>query len=196
MHDFQTSLNWSKSNQQYDSDVSAIKDMLQGCVEVSSASVELDRLGVDYIAKLRGGADVLIDAKARRQGASKQRGWSCDDPLLAIELWSVTPGGKYKTTFGKTGWTLDEGKLTDMVLYTFDSADCDLRYLLPFHSLRMAARRNIRNWEQRFGLRVQDNRTFESQAVFVPASEVIMAMETTYSATVPQLLDEAQSQLF
>jgi hypothetical protein len=197
MHDFNSSLAWSKTNLQYESDAAAIHDMLEGCVTVTASTVEMDKLGVDYIAALRGGANVLIDAKARRAGASKQQGWTFDDPLLAIEKWSVVPGGKYAVERGKTGWTLDESKITDMILYTFDPADSRTRFLLPFHNLRMAARRFMNQWASRFGLRTQDNGRYESQCIFVPSSEVILAMETTYTATVPcDAEEDAQLALF
>lgn len=182
MHDFNLSLAWSKTNRQYETDAASILDMLDGCESVSSSSAKMDKLGVDYIATLRGGAEVYIDAKARRPGASRQAGWSADDPLLAIEKWSVAPGGKYHTEKSKTGWTLDESKITDMILYTFDQSDTPSRFLLPFHSLRIAARRFIKHWSSRYGLRTQDNARYESQCVFVPSSEVILAMETTYSS--------------
>jgi hypothetical protein len=196
MHDFDTSLAWSKTNLQYESDAAAIYDMLEGCVSVTASTKEMDKLGVDYIAELRGGADVLIDAKARRSGASRQSGWSADDPFLAIEKWSVMPGGKYGIEKGKTGWTLDEAKITDMILYTFDPSDSRIRFLLPFHNLRMAARRFMRHWVSRFGLKTQDNIRYQSQCIFVPASEVILAMETTYSAEIEIQQPEGQSELF
>jgi len=183
MHDFKISLAWSKTNLQYNSDAAAIMDMLDGCVSVATSTEAMDKLGVDYIAKLRGGSDVYVDAKARRIGASRQRGWNPDDPLLAIEKWSVAPGGKYKIQRTKPGWTLDESKVTDLILYTFDPSDSETRFLLPFQNLRIAARRLIHHWALRFGMRTQDNGRYESQAVFVPASEVISAIETTYSAT-------------
>lgn len=180
VYNFNNSLQWSKSDNQYRNDKEAIMVMLHGCVDVQCASDELDKSGVDYVAKLRRGALVNVDAKARRFGASRQKGFSANNPLLAIERWSVMPGGKYRLPSGKTGWTLSECSIVDMILYTFDPDDTFLRYLLPFHPLRMAASRFIVGWEKEYGAKIQDNGRYESQCVFVPADAVISAMESTY----------------
>lgn len=186
MHDFKVSHQWSKSAKMQRNDIDSIMQMLSGCATVREAPEDMDRLGVDYIATLRKGAEVYIDAKARREGASRYRGWLNEDPFLAIEIWSVMPGGKYNTQRSKVGWTLDEQKITDLILYTFHPTDSEICYLLPFQHLRIATRRFLKNWIARYGGRIQDNRNFESQAVFVPASEVILAIETTYSGIAPQ----------
>lgn len=180
-YDFQERLSFSKGERQ-STDQSTIKSLLDGCVTVATTSTELDRMGVDYIATLRKGAEVYVDAKTRERGCS--RFWKLGEPELAIEIWSVYPGGKYNTQKGKTGWTLDEAKVTDMVLYTFNPTDCGTAFLFPFQSLRIAARRMVKHWMQRFKVDIQDSGSWESQAVFVPASEVIAAIETTYSASV------------
>lgn len=180
-YDFQERLSFSKGTRQT-SDEATIMEILDGCVSVTTSGVELDKKGVDYIAKLRAGAEVYVDAKTRESGCSKY--WKKGEPELAIEIWSVLPMGKYQTRVGKAGWTLDEAKITDMVLYTFNSSDSDTAFLFPFQSLRMAARRMARHWMRNFKVDIQDSGSWQSQAVFVPASEVIRAMETTYSATI------------
>jgi hypothetical protein len=98
------------------------------------------------------------------------------------------PGGKFQINSSKAGWTLDESKKTDMVLYTFSPCDTTVAYLIPFHSLRMAAVRNVVNWRQKYKVDTQETnegrRGWQSQAVFVPASIVIKAMEETYSGKI------------
>jgi len=157
-----------------DTDAATIHSLLDGCIAVRSADLELDLRGVDYIARLRGGAEVYIDAKTRQQGC--RRHWS-GEPELAIELWSVKPTAATK---GKPGWTLDEAKLTDLVLYTWHPSDCDEAYLLPFQNLRMAARRNIRAWMAEHKTDVQSSGSWRSEAVFVPASKVVSAIQATF----------------
>ena len=176
-YSFQDQLKISKGVSQ-ENDLHTIRYMLDGCVDVSVASLALDKRGVDYVATLRGGAQVMIDAKTRAQGCS--RFWQ-NGPELAIEKWSVVPGGKYKMK-GKTGWTLDEAKLTHMILYTFHDSDCRSAYLLPFQSLRMAALRNISAWFDLYKVDQQDSGRWQSEAVFVPAEIVIQAMQDTYSS--------------
>jgi len=180
---FAEQLEFSKGARQ-STDAQTIMSLLDGCSSVVPATVELDKKGVDYIATLRKGAEVYIDAKTRKKGCGKY--WHNGEPEVSIELWSVMPGGKYNTSQdrSKAGWTLDEAKITDMILYTFDREDTDTAYLFPFQPLRMAAKRMIGFWMKRFKVDVQDSRTWESKAVFVPASEVILAIETTYSKCV------------
>jgi hypothetical protein len=92
------------------------------------------------------------------------------------------PGGRFNERFPKAGWTLDEAKVTDMILYVFPPEDCTTAFLLPFQSLRMAARRNIEAWMRTHKVDTQTSNRWQSQAVFVPADEVLTALASTYSA--------------
>jgi hypothetical protein len=181
-YDFQERLNFSQGAR-CESDAKTIISLLDGCVTVTATTATGNDNGIDYIATLRKGAEVFIDAKTREKGCSRY--WKNGEPELAIEKWSVMPGGKFSTPDyrAKAGWTIDESKATDMVLYTFDANDCGTAFLFPFQSLRMAARRMMHHWTQRFKVDIQTSGSWQSQAVFVPASEVILAMESTYSAT-------------
>lgn len=194
-YDFQERLSFSKGERKQ-SDALTIKALLDGCVTVTESSVAMDRMGVDYIATLRRGAEVFIDAKAREKGCSRY--WKNGDPELAIEIWSVMPGGRFGTPRDKAkpGWTIDEAKITDMILYTFSFQDCSTAFLFPFQSLRIAARRMASHWMRRFKVDIQTSGGWQSQAVFVPASEVIQAIELTYSATVPEEWPSEQGELF
>lgn len=181
---FQEQLDFSQGAK-CESDAETIMSLLHGCASVTSSAGSGNDFGIDYIATLRRGAEVMIDAKTRAAGCSKF--WR-SEPELAIEIWSVMPGGKFQTTHGKAGWTLDESKRTDMVLYTFNPLDSPMAYLIPFHSLRMASVRNIGHWRKSYKVDIQETidgyRGWQSQAVFVPASVVIRAMEETYSGNV------------
>lgn len=183
IYDFAERLLFSKGARK-DSDIETIMSILDGCTEVLEHQSDGDDKGVDYVATLRRGTKVLIDAKTRETGCS--RFWKDGNPELAIESWSVAPGGKFETprSRAKAGWTLDEAKLTDMILYTFSMEDCGTAFLLPFQPLRMAARRNLRAWMDRYKVDTQTSGTWQSEAVFVPADVVILAMESTYRSTI------------
>jgi hypothetical protein len=176
IHEFSERLEFSKGARKT-SDVETIRSLLPGCVSVLQSSVEMDKRGVDYIATLRRGAEVLIDAKAREKGCSRY--WR-GEPEVAIEIWSVMPTGKYGKREGKAGWTFDESKITDAILYTYDPIDCDTAYFFPFQHLRMAAIRNISEWIKKFGSKTQDSGYWQSSAVFVPVGIVIEAIQSTY----------------
>lgn len=178
-YDFEERLMFSQGAKQ-NTDIETIKKLLDGCAEVVPAPIHLDKIGVDYIAELRRGAKVFIDAKTRSSGCSRY--WADKEPELAIEIWSCMPGGKFDTKpeRAKTGWTLDEAKITDMILYTFDKKDCNTAFLLPFQPLRIAARRNVKDWLGKYKRDIQTSNKWQSLAVFVPAREVIKAITETF----------------
>jgi hypothetical protein len=124
-YDFAERLQWSKGDAG-ESDAATIKLLLVGCVNVKSACAALDKKGIDFVATLRRGAVVNIDIKRREKGVSRY--WK-NEPELTLEQWSVCPSNKL---LGVVGWTLDERKKTDYVLYVFDSSDTDTAYLIPF----------------------------------------------------------------
>jgi hypothetical protein len=144
--------------------------MLDGCVSVEIALTEMDRLGIDYIASLRGGAQVYIDAKARDVGCSQ---WWKGEPELALEDWSVV---RENGNPGKVGWTLDESKQTNLVLFTFDPEDTQLCYLVSFQLLRVAFRRNYNPWLRQYKQDTQQSPGWRSHCVFVPVSVVFDAI--------------------
>jgi hypothetical protein len=174
IHDFKHDLDWSKGTSAAD-DQLTILNMLDGCQKVEISSNLLDLSGVDYVATLRNGAAILIDGKTRKPGCSKF--WRMG-PELALETWSVKPGGKYRMADQrkKIGWTLCEHKRVDFILFKFDPADCEIAYLICFQLLRIAFRRNHKNWYRCYKVDIQDNRNFESEAVFVPATVVLKAV--------------------
>ena len=178
IYNFKDQLTISKGNRSC-SDEDTIRRLLAGTVSVVVANENMDKIGVDYIATIRGGAQVFIDIKTREIGCSKY--WR-SDPELAIEKWSVMPGGKYSIPLDrqKAGWTIDESKITDMVLYVWHPSDSKTAYLLPFQSLRMATRANIAHWMGIYKTDIQDSGKWQSQAVFVPASVVISAINLTF----------------
>jgi hypothetical protein len=172
--DFGSDLSWSLGRR-LKSDVATILGILPGCVDVVKAGDAEERLGIDYHAKLRGGAVLHVDCKARKPGAA--RFWK-GAPELALEGYSVLPGGRYNTPAerAKIGWTLSESSLTDLVLYTFHPRDCPDAFLLPFQHLRIAFLTHGPGWYTRYGVKVQDSRRWESRGVFVPAPVVLEAV--------------------
>lgn len=162
-----------------ETDTETIRQMIAGCVSVRPTETAMDKQGVDYIARLRGGAELLIDAKTRRPGC--RRYWR-GEPDLALEKWSVRPGGKFNTqrNYAKTGWSLDETKNVDYILFTFHPSDSTVVYLFAYQLLRMAFVENIVTWYNEYKVDIQQsvsgNTRWESEAVFVPASVVFSAV--------------------
>lgn len=148
-----------------------IRAMLTGCLSVEKTDVATDKTGIDYIATLRRGARVGIDHKARGKGCSRY--WT-EGPELALEIWSVKKCPSCPS--GVPGWTLSEAKVTEYTLHTFDPADSDQAYLLPFQLLRMAFRRRFAGWSQTYKRASQDSGQWQSECLFIPAYVVLDAI--------------------
>lgn len=169
-YNFQERLNWSKGRAG-STDKQTIIQLLQGCVKVEEGNEIQDRNGIDFVAHLRRGAEVFIDVKRREKGVSRY--WT-SGPELTIERWSVCPSD---TMRGVLGWTLDERKQTDYVLYLFDRDDCDEAFLIPFQLLRLAYRNNGRDWHGAYRVgRCSTDGRYETESVFVPANVVLNAV--------------------
>ncbi len=157
-------------------DMQTIREMIPGCIHVEKTSTHDDRQGVDYLAHMRRGDVLKIDGKTREKNAEKY--WK-SGPELALEIWSVAPGGKFNIPEdqARVGWTLNTAKHVDLILYTFNPATCAEAYLLPFPLLRSAFYQNLKAWEQRYPPKGQsswtNSRQWESVCMFVPVDVVI-----------------------
>lgn len=174
-------------------DLETIKTMIPGCVSVQLATLEQDRNGTDYIATLRGGTTINIDAKRRDNGAARY--WN-GEPDLALEDWSVVPKNGHP---GKAGWTLDESKETDLILFMFDPIDTDECFLIAFQPLRIAFRKNHAGWLRKYKDAPQQNQGWTSHCIFVPVSVVFAAIEDISRGTAtpaPQFVEFDDLPLF
>lgn len=168
MNDFFKKLRYSLGEQQkFDKDI--LKNHIPFCVSVEKTDTETDKTGIDYVATLRGGAKIYIDAKTREPGCSRY--WK-GEPELAIETWSVV---EHRIT----GWTFKESSQVDYILYTFPEQDCKEYFFIPFQSLRKASIDNWHKWTSEYKRKKQVNRTYHSEAMFIPASVVLDAVQET-----------------
>lgn len=175
IHEFQKYKSWSQGQRRAD-DLTTILAMIDGCVKVETSTIDLDRSGIDYVATLRRGARIYIDAKNRQKGCSRY--WK-GEPDLSLEIWSVMPAGKYNMPNYRavTGWTLCERKDVDLILFKYDPSDCTKVFLVSYQLLRMAFRRNLEHWREVYHGDIQDSGKWQSQCVFVPVSAVFKAIE-------------------
>lgn len=166
MNLWQDKLNYSQAK--VDSDMAIIKNYFPRCVDVQKSSLEEDKNGVDYIATLTGGAKIFIDAKTRERGASRY--WKHGEPELALEWYSVVETKKI-------GWTLSGSAPVHYILYTFNPADTDKFYMLPFQMLRKVFLEKSIEWRALYGEKTQVSDSWHSSAIFVPASVVLSAIQ-------------------
>jgi hypothetical protein len=137
-----------------------IRTSLPGVTHVERAGEFSDRNGTDYWARREYQPGLSVDLKLRTED------WSLrgrDD--VALETWSVV--GQ------KTGWSRDETKQTDWVLWYWQDTR---RYLLfPFPALCSVFTRNAADWLARYKHAPQSSGSWESECVFVPRRELMVA---------------------
>ena len=166
VYDFDAMLLYSRGKREL-TDMDTIVALIDGCIGVTKTDAVTDRTGVDYVATLRRGAKLFIDAKTRTPGCS--RFWRFG-PELALETWSVRPETGRQ---GKTGWTLSEESDVHYILFTFDPSDTKEVFLYPFQLLRMAFRRNLNAWTNKgYKTDIQNSGHWRSECLFVPESVV------------------------
>lgn len=174
---FEDCLGRSKGSQA-ELDVAALRAFFGDSVDrVESCGISDDMAGIDYRVVLRRGATINVDAKLRLGCLRHWRDPS--DPELTLEVWSKIPSSVAPD--GRPGWTLDESKLTDYVLWTWDPDECGQRILMPFQLLRATFRSRCREWVSRYRGNRSSNlgasgARWESECVYVPASVVWRAM--------------------
>ena len=161
--------------------IKILRNVFPDCIDVRKTDEQTDKKGVDYIVKLKGGAEIGIDIKARDKGVAKY--WKNGEEDLLIETWSVYPEEKNE---GVLGWTLSDKKATNYVLYMFDETESNKYYLLPFQLLRKASLNNIDKWKNEYKVKyactknpVGDN--WRTQFICVPASVVLEAINQAMS---------------
>ena len=177
IYDFDERLRFSQGERGI-RDVEILKHAIRDCVAVRKTDIETDKKGIDYIATLKGGAEIGIDVKVRDKGISKY--WKDGKEDLLLEIWSVFPDGNHR---GKWGWTLSDETNVDFILYTFDEADSDKYFLLPYQLLRMAFFHNGKKWIEEYGTKFAHSSSWSTQITFVPASVVLEAINAEMQGT-------------
>lgn len=177
--DFYEDLATSKAQRQ-ESDIDTLKSMFPTCAGIAKTSQAEDKAGTDYVITLRRGARLKVDAKSRNPGC--RQFWKAG-PEVALEVWAVMPGGRFNTPHEKrkTGWTLDESKEIDLILFTFDPADHQFAYVRALPLLRETFRRNYGEWYAEYRHELQTTRMgslfYQSECLFVPLVIVDQAIE-------------------
>lgn len=140
-----------------------VRDVLLGCIpgsrNVHKSSEDNDRIGVDWWVEMPGGQMLSVDAKVRSQD------WAAthlDEDDLALETWSVIEKGKI-------GWTRDECKRCDYVLWLW--TDTGRFCLMPFQMLCGVFKLRWRDWRNTYKVRQQSTPwsggVYHSECVFV-----------------------------
>lgn len=142
-------------------------------MSVTKTQMNDDKAGIDYKVALKGGAEINIDMKSRTQGCSKY--WiDKNDPEIPIELYSVI---KIEEGVIKPGWTKDLNTNVDYLIFRFNENDSKNVYLVPFQMLRLALMQFEAEWRKQYKVWTQKSDCWTSQAMFIPISVVMSAIQ-------------------
>lgn len=144
------------------------KRVFDGVTYVERSTLAQDKAGVDFYVHKEKGRPIGIDVKHRRIDPLKDYGVMD----LALEIWSVKDVTR--------GWTVDEKKITDFVLWIFPTG----RYqLMPYQQLRKVTQRNEAAWLAQY-YREQKNERYDSVSVFVPTRIIWDQIHLLYSGSI------------
>jgi len=136
-----------------------LQDRIPAAERVEKANGTDDRNGTDYwVYRNHSLPPLSVDVKVRSEDYATH---GKDD--LALETWSVV--GE------KPGWTRDEKKRTDFILWYW--TDTGRFFLVSFPALCEIFSRYWWAWRNTYGAHVQTSGDWQSECVFVPRSVVL-----------------------
>lgn len=149
---------------------------IPGATLVEKAQNMDDKRGIDYWVFRHDARPLAIDLKARSTDPTVDLPVPCDD--LALERWSVIEQQKI-------GWTLDQSKETDYILWLFETTGRWV--LLPFPMLCAVFAQHMIGWGQQYKSATQSSNggRWHSQCIFVPRLVVWRAMYEMYGGAPP-----------
>lgn len=154
-----------------------IKNRIPGCIEIERADLDNDRDGTDYFIYRHGNEALRLDLKLRDTDFALQ---GQDD--LALETWSVIPDG---TTQGKVGWSRDETKNSDFILWYWQ--DTGRFFLVSFPALCSVFSRFWELWASRYKIARQQSESWQSECMYVPREIIIKALNNWQSSKLENL---------
>jgi len=158
---FKERLMWSEGFL-HDGIAEILKERVPACHAIEKAQENDDRNGTDYWAIRESLPPLSIDVKVREKDFATN---GYDD--LALETWSVVDI--------KPGWTRDESKRTDYILWFWQ--DTGRFFLCAFPPLCAAFRKYWREWRDKYKTAEQDSGAWKSECVFVPRKVVVTYLD-------------------
>lgn len=158
-HDFHTSLARSQGYDELAAECMARYFGNAFAGYAKNDDIELDKRGVDAIVTLTNGKRLYLDLKVDHY----------DTDQFTLELWS-------NTERGKLGWTCDNTKLTDLVVYI--KAARNTTYVFPFLQLQHFMRQQCALEPQRLmqRMKVVRNTNYSTTIVLYRTQELLSAL--------------------
>lgn len=167
-HDFRERLAFSEGVELTRGILAHLYENIPGATDVVKANEDDDRNGTDYWISRKGLPAISVDMK-NREFCPIER-FNSDD--ACIETCSVFQNGQRK----KIGWTLDHGKRTELIVYTWPHANGRRFWVLYFPLLCAAAQRHFEEWKNTYGERPTPNRGYQTLNVYVPRTVIARAI--------------------
>lgn len=183
IHDLRERLDFSEGIEIEEDIVIAMRRIIPGCERIIRANTSEDRQGTDYwaIRKRYTGHPPLrwISFDVKHRSYCPIEKWKSDD--ACIEYCSVHRNGECQSP----GWTIDERKRTDYIVYTWPYGVNGRRYwIVPYHPLNIAAQINLGQWMQIYKTGKADNEGYVTLSVYPPRRVIAKAMkELMYGTT-------------
>ena len=175
-HDFAERLNFSNGIEIGPDIYELLYGMIPGSHDIERATREEDKNGTDLWVPRHGLPPVSVDLKNRSFDPMVR--FKSDD--ACIETTSVYRGNSKPPWEDehryKIGWTLNEHKRTDIVLYTWPAGK-GLRYwALYFPWLCAAAKKDWRDWARQYGEKPAKNKGYITLSIYPPRWLIAQAM--------------------
>lgn len=149
---------------------------IPGAVNAITAAQANDRQGVDWWVEMSSARHLAVDCKVRKED------WAATHPNeddLALETYSVVEDGKQ-------GWTRDEHKRCDYILWLW--LDTRRFCLIPFPMLCRVFKENWQQWRDQYRTEQQFTPSsrggYHSECVFVPRRVIWAAMYRRFGGSI------------
>ena len=170
MHDFAERLNFSHGVEIEDGIRRHLLDMIPGAAKLVEATPDEDRRGTDLWVVRRGLPSLSVDFKHRDVCPVEK--WGSDD--ACVETCSVYRDGRRE----KPGWSIDQRKRTDILIYTWPAGTARRFWILWFPLFQAAALANWRAWRDEYRERAAQNRGYQTLCVYPPRKVIAAEMQT------------------
>jgi len=173
-YDFDERLAWSRGATSTGDVASILLDRIPAATGIRKAKLAEDRQGTDYwVDRDHGLPPLSVDVKTRQSSRHKKND-------VALESWSVFRQ--------KIGWTRDETKRTDYVLFYW--ADTHQFLLLAFPLLCRTFRQFGQGWRIQYRTAKQSSGDYQSQCIFVPIPVLLDAINECCQDTLSTRKDQ------
>lgn len=177
-YDFYEQLLFSNGTHTKNNIYEIIKNNIPNIVDVKKANNIDDRNGTDYWAIRNNLPSLSIDTKIMKLDPMTFKN---PNDVIPLETYSVIESKK-------PGWTRDETKRTDYILWFWVATKrwC----IIPFPLLCMIFQEKWQLWRKQFRVAFQSSGAWKSECVFVPRREIWAEIYRKYSGNVVKVFSE------